>query len=254
MNIALTIAGSDPSGGAGIQADLKVFHRFGVYGLSALSAATAQNTLGISAIERIEGSFLFEQLNTLLNDLRPDALKTGMLLSAEAVRSVAKAITSYSLKNLVVDPVILSSTGSGLLEKKAAEVMKEELFPLAKLITPNIVEASTLTGIEVSDEGTMEEAALVLKRFGPECVIVTGGHLESETLELLYDGNTFHRFRGRKIAGEYHGTGCAFSAAITALLAKGTSVIDAVREAKAFVASAIESSLALGKGMKLLNI
>ena len=254
MNIALTIAGSDPSGGAGMQADLKVFHRFGVYGLSALSAATAQNTFRISAIERIEGPFLYEQLNTLLTDMRPDALKTGMLLSSEAVRSVAEAVTSYSLQNLVVDTVMLSSTGSSLLEKKAAEVMKEELFPLAKVITPNIVEASTLTGISVSDEGTMEQAAIELKRFGPEFVIITGGHLADETLEIIYDGKTFHRFRGRKIAGEYHGTGCAFSAAITALLSKGTSVVDAVREAKAFVASAIESSLALGKGMKLLNL
>ncbi len=254
MNTALTIAGSDPSGGAGIQADLKVFQRFGVYGLSALSAATAQNTCGVSAIERIEARFLYEQLKTLLSDLRPDALKTGMLLSAEAVRSVAGIMTSYNLANLVVDPVILSSTGRSLLEKKAAEVMREELFPLAKAITPNIVEASTLTGIAVSDEGSMEEAAIALKRFGPEFVVITGGHLADETLEIIYDGNTFHRFRGRKIAGEFHGTGCAFSAAITALLAKGTSVIDAVREAKTFVANAIESSFALGKGMKLLNL
>jgi hydroxymethylpyrimidine/phosphomethylpyrimidine kinase len=154
----------------------------------------------------------------------------------------------------VIDPVILSSTGASLLEKKAAEVMREELFPMAKAITPNIVEASTLTGIAVSDEGTMEEAAIALKRFGPEVVIITGGHLESETLELLYDGETFIRIRGRKIAGEYHGTGCAFSAAVTALLAKGSSVIDAAREAKTFVVNAIENSLALGKGMKLLNI
>ncbi|MGO9016431.1 MAG: bifunctional hydroxymethylpyrimidine kinase/phosphomethylpyrimidine kinase [Dissulfurispiraceae bacterium] len=254
MNIALTIAGSDPSGGAGIQADLKVFHRFAVYGLSALSAATAQNTLKVSAIERIEGTFLFEQLTTLLTDMRPDALKTGMLLSADAVRYVAKAVTSYSLQNLVVDPVIISSSGASLLEKKAAEVMREELFPLAKAITPNIAEASTLTGIKVSDEGTMEEAAIALKRFGPEFVIITGGHLADETVEIIYDGKTVHRLRGRKIAGEFHGTGCAFSAAITALLAKGTSVIDAVKEAKSFVASAIESSLALGKGMRLLNI
>ncbi len=254
MNIALTIAGSDPSGGAGIQADLKVFHRFGVYGLSALSAATAQNTLRVSAIERIEGPFLLEQLTTLLTDIRPDALKTGMLLSADAVRCVAEAVTSYSLQNLVVDPVILSSTGATLLEKKAAEAMKEELFPLAKAITPNIAEASTLTGIEVSDEGTMEQAAIALKRFGPEFVIVTGGHLADETVEIIYDGKTIHRLRGRKIPGEFHGTGCAFSAAITALLAKGSSVMDAVKKAKSFVSGAIENSLVLGKGMKLLNI
>jgi hydroxymethylpyrimidine/phosphomethylpyrimidine kinase len=254
MNIALTIAGSDPTGGAGIQADLKVFHHFGVYGLSALSAATAQNTFRVSAIERIEGSFLYEQLNTLLSDLRPDALKTGMLLSAEAVRSVAGIVTTYNLSNLVVDPVILSSTGKSLLEKNAADIMRDELFPLAKVITPNIVEAFTLTGIAVSDEGTMEEAAIALKRFGSEFVIVTGGHLSYETLEIIYDGKTVNRLRGRKISGEFHGTGCAFSAAITALLAKGASVIDAAREAKAFVAGSIESSLALGKGMKLLNL
>ncbi len=198
--------------------------------------------------------FYFEQLATLLTDIRPDALKTGMLLSAEAVRFVAKAVTSFSLRNLVVDPVILSSTGASLLEKKAAEVMREELFPLAKVITPNISEASTLTGIEVSDESTMEEAAIALKRFGPEFVIITGGHLADETVEIIYDGTTVHRLRGRKIAGEFHGTGCAFSAAITALLAKGTSVVDAVGEAKAFVTRAIESSFALGKGMKLLNL
>ncbi len=237
-----------------MQADLKVFHRFAVYGLSALSAATAQNTLGFRAIQRIEGSFLFEQLTALLTDMRPDALKTGMLLSTEAVRCVAKAVTSYGLQNLVVDPVILSSTGTSLLEIKAAAVMREELFPLAKVITPNIAEASTLTGIEVSDESTMEEAAISLKRFGPEFVIITGGHLADETVEIIYDGKTFQRLRGKKIAGEFHGTGCAFSAALTALLAKGTSVFDAAREAKAFVTRAIESSFSPGKGMRLLNL
>ncbi|HXW69281.1 MAG TPA: bifunctional hydroxymethylpyrimidine kinase/phosphomethylpyrimidine kinase [Dissulfurispiraceae bacterium] len=254
MNIALTIAGSDPTGGAGIQADLKVFRRFGVYGLSAMSAATAQNTFGVSAIERIEDTFLNEQLNTLLSDLRPDALKTGMLLSAEAVKSVAGIVTSFNLPNFVVDPVILSSTGMSLLEKKAVVLRKEELFPLAKVITPNIEEASALTGISVSNEETMEQAAIILKRLGPEFVIITGGHLADETVEIIYDGKTVQRLSGRKITGEFHGTGCAFSAAITAQLAKGTSVTDAAKEAKAFVTSSIESSLELGKGMKLLNL
>lgn len=254
MNTALTIAGSDPSGGAGIQADLKVFKRFGVYGLSVLSAATAQNTLKVSAIERIEGSFLYEQLNTLLNDIQPDALKTGMLLSADTVREVAGAVTSFGLRNLVADPIILSATGACLLEKKAADVMTEELFPLARVITPNIVEASTLTGIAVSDEASMEQAAIALKRYGPEVVVITGGHLENETLDLLYDGESFRKFRGTKIAGEFHGTGCAFSAAITALLAKGTSVTDAVREAGEFVKQAIKGAIALGKGMRLLDL
>ncbi len=254
MKTALTIAGSDPSGGAGIQADLKVFNRLGVYGLSVLSAVTAQNTFSISALQRIEGAFVYEQLNTILSDIRPDSLKTGMLLSAEAVRSVAEAVTRYELRNLVVDPVILSSSGTSLLEKKAADIMREELFPLAKVITPNIIEASTLTGITASDEKTMELAAIALKKFGPETVIVTGGHLEHETLDLLFDGKTFHRFRGAKIAGEFHGTGCAYSAAIAALLALGLSVADAAGRARTFVLKAIENSLMLGKGMRLLNL
>jgi len=254
MKIALTIAGSDSSGGAGIQADLKVFRRFDVYGLSAVSAVTAQNTVAVRAIQRIEGLFLNDQLTALLDDMRPEALKTGMLLSADAVRSVAKAMTSYSLQNLVVDPVILSSTGASLLEKKAVDVMREELFPLAKIVTPNIAEASTLTAIAVSDEETMEQAAIALKKFGSEFVVITGGHLQGEPIDLLYDGESFLRFRGRKIPGEFHGTGCAFSAAITALLAKGTSVADAVREAGEFVRLAIEVSIAPGKGMRLLNV
>jgi hydroxymethylpyrimidine/phosphomethylpyrimidine kinase len=254
MKMALTIAGSDPTCGAGIQADLKVFQSFAVYGLSVISAVTAQNTFRITATERIEGPLLSEQLNTLLIDMRPDALKTGMLLSAEAVRAVAEAVTTYGLQNLVVDPVILSSTGTTLLEKKAVEAVKEELFPLSKIITPNIFEASILSGIAVSDEKTMEKAAITLKQLGPEVVVITGGHLEGETLEIVYDGATFHRLRGDKIAGEFHGTGCAFSAAITALLAKGTPVIEAVKEAGDFVRKAIGSSLAYGKGMRLLGI
>src|SRR5208283_3869826 len=254
MKTALTIAGSDPSGGAGMQADLKVFKHFGVYGLSVLSAATAQNTLKVSAIERMDGSFLYDQLNTLLADIKPAAVKTGMLLSAEAVRAVVRVVTSFGLRNLVTDPVILSTTGVRLLDKKAAGVMIEELFPLTRVITPNIAEASTFTGMALSDEASMEQAAITLMRFGPEVVIITGGHLEDETLDLLYDGKSFVRFRGRKIAGEFHGTGCAFSAAITALLARGAAVTDAVREAVEFVKQAIESAVTLGKGMRLLNL
>ena len=254
MNTALTIAGSDPSCGAGIQADLKVFHRLSVYGLSVLSAVTSQNTFTIRAVRNIEGPFLYEQLNTILDDVRPDALKTGMLVSVDAVRTVAKIVTSYNLQNLVVDPVILSSTGASLLEKKAVAAMREHLFPLAKVITPNIVEASALADMPVSDETTMEKAAIALKQFGPDIVIITGGHLPDETLEIVYDGTDFHRLHGRKIAGEFHGTGCAFSAAITALLAKGYSAVDAAGKAREFVRKAIESALTIGKGMKLLNL
>ena len=156
-----------------------------------MSAVTAQNTFRVSAIEKIKGPYLYEQLNTLLIDVRPDALKTGMLLSADSVMATVKAVMTYNLRNLVVDPIILSSTGTELLEKKAVAVMKKELFPLAKVITPNIAEASTLAGIAVSDEGTMEQAAVALKQLGPEVVIITGGHLEGETLDIIYDGKTF---------------------------------------------------------------
>lgn len=251
---ALTIAGSDPGGGAGIQADLKVFKNFGVYGISALTAATAQNTLRVNAIQRIEAPFIKEQLNTLLTDIRPDALKTGMLLSVDAVRAVASAMMSFGLRNLVTDPIIISTSGAYLLEKKAAEVMKEELFPLTRVITPNISEASTLTGIAVSDEASMEAAAIELKKFGSEAVIVTGGHLDDYTLDLMFDGESFTRFRGKKSLGEFHGTGCAYSAAITALLAKGYSVTDAAREAGEYVKRAIEGAITIGKGMRLLGL
>jgi hydroxymethylpyrimidine/phosphomethylpyrimidine kinase len=254
MKVALTIAGSDPSGGAGIQADLKVFSRFAVYGISSLSAVTAQNSAGVSALQRIDGAFVYEQLEAILSDIRPDALKTGMLLSAGAVRSAARMVSDHSLKNLVVDPVILSSSGANLLERQAVDLMMEELFPLAEVIPPNIAEASTLTRLAVTGEETMQRAAIALKKTGPRTVIITGGHLENETLDLLFDGRIFRRFRRRKIPGEFHGTGCAFSAAITALLAKGASVAEAAEEAGAFVCRAIESSLVLGKGMRLLNL
>ncbi|MEW6116057.1 MAG: bifunctional hydroxymethylpyrimidine kinase/phosphomethylpyrimidine kinase [Nitrospirota bacterium] len=254
MKTALTIAGTDPTGGAGVQADLKVFHHFGVYGLSVVSALTVQNTEKVSATSRIEGALIEAQLNTLINDIRPDALKTGMLLSSDAVRAVAKAVRAYDLHNLVIDPVVRSSSGAQLLEDEALALLKSELFPLAEVITPNIDEAAALTGIAISDAGDMEEAAQELKQLGPEVIIITGGHFKEETLELVYDGRTFHRIRGKKIKGEYHGTGCAFSAAVAALLARGTLVADAARGAKDFVEKAITHAYDIGKGMRLLHV
>lgn len=254
MNTALTIAGFDPTGGAGLQADLKVFHYFGVYGLSAITALTAQNTSVVKAVSAVNGEFIEEQLNTLINDIRPDAVKTGMLFSCDAVRVVAKVVKGFDLQNLVVDPVTVSSTGASLLEDGALDILKNELFPLAKVITPNIYEASVLSGIRIENERDMEKAAIELKNSGPEIVIITGGHLERETLELVYDGQDFHSIRGRKADGEYHGTGCAFSAALTALLAREEPVVEAVKKAKEFVATAINNSFHIGKGMRLLNV
>ncbi|MDI6802154.1 MAG: bifunctional hydroxymethylpyrimidine kinase/phosphomethylpyrimidine kinase [Thermodesulfovibrionales bacterium] len=268
MKVALTIAGSDPTSGAGLQEDLKVFHHFGVYGISAVSVLTAQNTYEVKAIAEIKEDFLEEQLNMLISDIRPDALKTGMLFSKRIISSVAKIVKGYDLQNLVIDPVTISSTGSSLMENDALDVLRKELFPIAKVITPNIYEATAISGINIMNEKDMEKAALELKKLGPETVIITGGHFEEvrskksevrskkheKTLDLIYDGTKFYRLAGKKIKGEYHGTGCAFSAAITACLAKGMTVLDAAKKAKEFVDRAIENAHSFGKGMRLLNV
>ena len=254
MKSALTIAGSDPTGGAGLQADLKVFRAFGVHGFSVTTALTAQNTEGVSAIIPVDKGFFIGQLEVLLRDIRPDALKTGMLFSAWNVDVIADRIEEYSLKNLVVDPVTVSSTGVPLVEQETLEAIRELLFPLAKVITPNIYEASVLTGINIKDVEDMEEAAGSLKEMGPEVVIITGGHLEELALDLYYDGSDFHRMESVKSQGEYHGTGCAFSSAITASLALGHTALESARNAKEFINNAIRKAYHLGKGMGLLNL
>ncbi len=259
MKTALTIAGFDPTGGAGVQQDLKVFHHFGVYGLSVLSALTAQNTFEIRDIKAIDKKFLEEQLFTILSDIRPDALKTGMLFSKDAVRAIVKVIKGFDLQNLVIDPVTISTTGTALLENGVLDLIKNELFPLSKIITPNIYEASILTGVRIEDKEDMQRAAKELKKSGTDTIIITGGHfnndeLKNETLDLLYDGDSFRYYRDLKIDGEYHGTGCAFSAALTALLAVGLSVPSAVEKAKKFITKSIKNAHELGKGMRLLNI
>jgi hydroxymethylpyrimidine/phosphomethylpyrimidine kinase len=261
MKAALTIAGSDPTGGAGVQADLKVFRHFGVHGLSALSALTAQNTFRVTATRPIEADFLEEQLNTLLSDIRPQALKTGMLFSPEAVWVVARMVKGFELENLVIDPVIRSSTGAPLIRQEALDVLKSELFPLARVITPNIQEASVLSGVAILSEQDMELAARELMKAGPRAVIITGGHrlprtapAPRETVDVLYDGSRFFRFRGTRMRGDFHGTGCAFSAAVTALLARGNSLRGAVRKAKDFMETALSGAVSLGKGMRLLDV
>jgi hydroxymethylpyrimidine/phosphomethylpyrimidine kinase len=254
MKNALTIAGSDPTGGAGLQVDIRVFSRLGVHGLSVATALTAQNTMGVDSILGVEASFIEAQLSSLLNDIRPNALKTGMIYTKDAVNVVARLVKGFDLQNLVIDPVTTSSSGRPLLEEGALDLLKNELFPLAKVITPNIYEASALTGFNVEDEEGMEEAAVMLQKTGPEAVIITGGHLENETLDLVYYGGKFYRLRSKKAPGEFHGTGCAFSAAITAYLAKEATIVNAVERAKAFVHEAITHARSIGKGMKLLDV
>jgi hydroxymethylpyrimidine/phosphomethylpyrimidine kinase len=254
MKTALTIAGSDPCGGAGLQADLRVFNSLGLHGLSVVSSLTAQNTVGVDATLKIDASFIEAQLECLLRDIRPDALKTGMVYSGGAVAAIACAVKTFKLANLVIDPVTISSSGMPLLEEGALQILKEELMPLARVITPNISEAAALSGTEVNDERDMEKAAVLLKQAGPEVVVITGGHLENETLDLVYDGHSFHRFRAGKEKGEYHGTGCAFSAALAAHLAMGASPVTAAEKAKEFVRGAILKARSIGKGMKILNV
>lgn len=254
MKIALTIGGSDPTGGAGIQADLKTFKSFGVYGLSIPTALTAQNTNGVTGIYDLPSGFFSNQLDTLLKDIKPDALKTGMLSSSEIIKIIAEKIKQYSLKNLVIDPVTVSSTGVPLVNDNALEFMKDYLFPLAKVITPNIYEASLFTGINIQDEDDMKKAAIKLKGFGSETVIITGGHLERQTIDLLLYEGEFLSLQREKIEGEYHGTGCVFSSAITACLALGYDVRETSVKANEFVWKAIKSAFSIGKGMKILNI
>jgi len=254
MKIALTIGGSDPTGGAGIQADLKTFKSFGVYGLSIPTALTAQNTNGVTGIYDLPSGFFSNQLDTLLKDIKPDALKTGMLSSSEIIKIIAEKIKQYSLKNLVIDPVTVSSTGVPLVNDNALEFMKDYLFPLAKVITPNIYEASLFTGINIQDEDDMKKAAIKLKGFGSETVIITGGHLERQTIDLLLYEGEFLSLQREKIEGQYHGTGCVFSSAITACLAFGYDVRETSVKANEFVWKAIKSAFSIGKGMKILNI
>ncbi|MGB9715436.1 MAG: bifunctional hydroxymethylpyrimidine kinase/phosphomethylpyrimidine kinase [Thermodesulfovibrionales bacterium] len=253
MKVVLTIAGSDPTGGAGLQSDLKVFKAFNIHGISVLSAITAQNTEGVDFIFPVEQDIFERQLHTLLSDIRPDAIKIGMIYNTAVVEIVEDAIKKYSLINIVIDPVTVSSSGKSLVSEGTLDALKERLFPLSRVITPNIYEASVLTGIKVEDKNDMKESAKMLKDMGVEVVVITGGHLEDTALDLYYDGD-FHYLKSKKIKGEYHGTGCAFSSAITASLANGKEPLESVKKAKGFIIKAIKKAYHPGKGMALLYI
>jgi hydroxymethylpyrimidine/phosphomethylpyrimidine kinase len=254
MHTALTIAGSDPTGGAGLQADLKVFRAFDVYGYSVPSALTAQNTTGVDRIYAISDDFFHKQLTFLLEDVRPGAIKTGMLYTTYVVELVAEKVKKYRLENLVVDPVAVSSSGMSLIEDGALDAIKTLLFPLAAVITPNIYEAAVFTGINLQGPQDVELAAGALKDMGPGTVVVTGGHFDGRTVDTYYDGSDFRSIEGERVEGEYHGTGCAFSAAVTAMLSLGHSPIEAVQKANEFVRSAIRNAYNPGRGMGLLGL
>jgi hydroxymethylpyrimidine/phosphomethylpyrimidine kinase len=255
MKVALTIAGSDSGGGAGIQADLKTFQQFGVFGTTVIVALTAQNTLGVRAVEAVSESMVSAQLTALAEDLPPAALKTGMLAEAGLVRRIARAIRENGWAPLVVDPVMVSSSGSRLLTTEAEEVMREDLLPLAALVTPNLDEAAILTGRVVHDPATMERAGAALLRFGAGAALIKGGHLQDgEISDVLVTPSGIRHFTHPRIdTRSTHGTGCTLSAAITAGLALGRPLEEAVAHGLDFVHRAIAAASDLGAGHGPVN-
>ncbi|MBE3073258.1 MAG: bifunctional hydroxymethylpyrimidine kinase/phosphomethylpyrimidine kinase [Acidobacteria bacterium] len=250
MKTAMTIAGSDSGGGAGIQADLKTFAAHGVYGTTAITAITAQNTVGVSGVVALSTDIIIAQIEAIASDIGVDAVKTGMLANAAIVEAVAAAIDTLELSLVVVDPVMIAKSGDRLLEDEAVAAVRTVLLSRAFVVTPNAREAEVLAGIPIASQADAREAARRIHALGPGAVIIKGGHLEGpEVIDLLFDGRTFHEFRGPRIESRNtHGTGCTFSAAIAANLALGRSLPDATERAKHFVARAIRHGLAIGHG------
>lgn len=249
---ALTIAGSDSGGGAGIQADLKTFQELGVYGMSAITAVTAQNTLGVHGVYPLDAGAVRQQLDAIGTDLAPGAVKTGMLFSEEVIRVVAEAIQQYGWDQLVIDPVMIAKGGASLLQPSAGDAMRRLLLPLAFVVTPNLPEAEQLCEMKIVTLSDREEAAKRLVQMGARHVVLKGGH-DAETsgsvIDVLYDGTEFVYLEGSRIETRHtHGTGCTFSAAITAGLARGEDILEAMRTAKAFIQAAIEDGLGIGGG------
>ncbi len=254
MRTALTIAGSDSNGGAGIQADIKTMTANGVYAMSAITALTAQNTTGVTGIMEVTPEFLAEELDCIFTDIRPDAIKTGMVSSTAIIEMIADKIKQYDGKNIVVDPVMVATSGSKLISDEAIDTLKEKLLPLATVITPNIPEAEVLSGMKISSEAEMEEAAnKIYESFGC-AVLLKGGHQINDANDLLYSENGSIWFKGKRIDNpNTHGTGCTLSSAIASNLAKGESLEDSVRYAKNYISGALADMLDLGKGSGPLN-
>lgn len=248
---AMTIAGSDSGGGAGIQADLKTFQELGVFGMSAITAVTAQNTLGVQAVYPMTSAAVGAQIDSIGADLGTDALKTGMLFNVEIIEAVAGKIKQYKWNKVVVDPVMIAKGGASLLQREAVAALKTYLLPVSMVITPNIPEAEVLTGMSIVTLEDKKEAAKRLLEFGVRNVVIKGGHDENtnEAVDVLFDGQEFNFFKSERIATKNtHGTGCTFSAALTAELAKGTGLTAAVAIAKDFIQAAIQYDLKIGGG------
>jgi hydroxymethylpyrimidine/phosphomethylpyrimidine kinase len=258
MKRVLTIAGSDSGGGAGIQADLKTFAALGAYGMSALTAITAQNTLGVQGVFEVPPDFVARQIDSVMDDIGADAWKTGMLSNAGIIRVVAQRARRYAIERLVIDPVMVAKSGDALLQAEARDALIGELVPLAYVITPNHHEAQVLTGIEIHTLADMREAAAVIHGMGARYALVKGGHLpqEEDAVDVLYDGSEFAEFRAPRIpTANTHGTGCTFASAIAAGLAKGNDVRAAVDTAKTYLTAALRAAveLKIGHGHGPLN-
>jgi hydroxymethylpyrimidine/phosphomethylpyrimidine kinase len=255
LPVAMTIAGSDSIAGAGIQADLKAFAAVGVYGTSAITAITAQNTVGVKSFERVSPELISGQIRTICEDVSVQAAKTGMLVDEEIIGVVARAIRECNVTNLIVDTVMVSKSGHHLLATSATQAMVKELFPLAALITPNIPEAEVLTGRQISNREQMRDAARMLRDLGAQNVLIKGGHLHSDkATDILFDGRDFTEFSEERIKTRAtHGTGCTLSAAIAAHVARGETLLEACRLAKAYLTGALRHSIPLGHGNGPVN-
>ena len=254
MKTALTIAGSDCSGGAGIQADLKTMTMNGVYAMSAITALTAQNTTGVSSISECSPEFLARQIDMIFDDIRPDAVKIGMVSSSELIRVIAEKLKFYKAENIVVDPVMVATSGSRLMKTDAVETLVKELFPIAAVVTPNVVEAEVLSGMKINTRKDMTAAA---KKIGDEsgcAVLLKGGHSVNDANDLLYADGEFTWFNGKRIDNpNTHGTGCTLSSAIASNLAKGYTLKESVKRAKDYISGALSRMLDLGKGSGPMN-
>jgi hydroxymethylpyrimidine/phosphomethylpyrimidine kinase len=251
--VALTLAGSDPSGGAGLQADLKTFHQHGVYGMSVVTLLTVQSTLGVTAVETVSPALVLAQLDSVIADIIPAAAKTGALGTADIVTAIAQRATRFSFP-LVVDPVMVSKHGHRLLDAAAEAAIKHLLLPRATLITPNAPEASALTGLAIANIADAKRAAQALVALGAKAALVKGGHFGDAAVDVLFDGNDFHEFAAVRIdSNNTHGTGCTLSAAVTAHLACGRSLYQAIADAKHWISTAIATAPHLGHGKGPLN-
>ena len=251
---ALTIAGSDSGGGAGIQADLKTFSAYRVFGLSVITAVTAQNSVGVQGVENLAPAFVARQLRSVLEDFGVDAAKCGMLSVAPIIEAVAGVLAEHPIDKLVVDPVMVAKSGDSLLQPDAVEALIRHILPLALVVTPNLPEAEVLSGMTVSNREEMEEAARRIGKLGARHVLVKGGHLKGDAVDILWNGREVTVFQAPRVeSSNTHGTGCTLSAAIAAGLAKGRPLGEAVREAKAYVTKAIREGFALGRGVGQLR-